>query len=122
MLPGLRLRRPSSRLQYALRAWCLLTAGWYFFFSAVVIATGDADVTPTLVVLAALVLGAPLVFAWGCLAWTTREGWLARLAGLVLMIAGFLPLAFFSAVLLPFVFFSLPAAWRWRERNTPAPG
>lgn len=78
------------------------------------VGTGDADVTPVLVALVAFDLAAPLVFAWGCLAWTSRAGWAARCAGLVLMIAGFVPLAFFAALVLPFVFFSLPAAWRWR--------
>jgi hypothetical protein len=112
--PRIKVIRPLSRLQYAFRAWCLFTAAWYLFVSAAVIATGGADVTLVLVALAALVLAAPVVFVAGCLEWTTRRGWGLRCVGLGLMIVGFLPLAFFSAVLVPFVFFSLPAAWPWK--------
>lgn len=114
MTLGLRVRPPRSRLQYIFRAWCLFTAAWYLFVVIAVVATGGADVTLLLISLVALVVAAPLVFAWGCLAWTTRAGWLARCAGLVLMIAGFAVLAIFTALVLPFVFFSLPAAWPWR--------
>ena len=120
MFPGLQVTRPSSRIQYVLRAWCLLTAAWYVFVTAAVVLTGGADLTVVLIALVFLVLSGPTVFAWGCLAWTTRRGWAARCAGLVLMIVGFLPLAFFSALLVPFVFFSLPSAWPWRDRPKAA--
>ena len=114
MLGAIRVETPSSRLQYALRAWCLFTAAWYLFVVAVVVGTGNADITAVLLGLVAFDLAAPLVFAWGCLAWSPRAGWAARSAGLVLMVLGFVPLAFFAALVLPFVLVSLPAAWRWR--------
>lgn len=114
MLRELRPVRPASKVQYALRAWCLVTAAWYVLVTLVVVLTGDVDVTPVLVGLVAAVLAGPVVFAVGCLAWTSRAGWLLRCLGLVWMVVGFLGLAFFAAVLLPFVFFSLPSAWRFR--------
>jgi hypothetical protein len=120
MLNALRPARPTSKAQYALRAWCLLTAAWYLLVTIVVVATGGVEITPTFVLLVALVFAGPLVFGIGCLAWTTREGWLVRCLGLVWMIAGFLGLAFFSAVIIPFVFFSLPAAWPWGTRRSLA--
>jgi len=120
MLAPPRVARPSSRLQYALRAWCLLTAAWYLVVTAAVVLTGGADVTVVFLALVLLVLSGPIVFGWGCLEWTTTRGWLLRCGGLVLMVVGFVPLAFFSAVILPFVFFSLPSAWRWRDRQKAA--
>ncbi|MEO8539844.1 MAG: hypothetical protein ABI577_08905 [bacterium] len=114
---GLQPARPASKLQYALRAWCLGTAALYLAVTLAVVLTGGVDITPVFVVLVAFVLAGPVVFAVGCLAWPSREGWLARCLGLVMMVVGFVPLALFAALLIPFVFFSLPAAWRWRSRR-----
>ena len=98
----------------------MLTSAWYLFVTAAVVLTGGVEVTPILVALVLFVLTGPIVFAWGCLEWTTRRGWVLRCAGLLLMVVGFVALAFFSALVLPFVFFSLPSAWRWRERPAAA--
>lgn len=104
-------------MQYALRAWGLVTAAWYVVVTLVVVLTGGVDVTPGFVLLVALVLAGPVVFGVGCLAWPSREGWLLRCVGLVWMVVGFLGLAFFAALVLPFVLGSLPGAWRWRSRR-----
>ncbi|MGE3076924.1 MAG: hypothetical protein AB7N24_16985 [Dehalococcoidia bacterium] len=105
---------PAAKWQYLLWGWCLFTAAWYLFITVLVAATGDADFDFWLSLLLIEVPSGPIVFAWGCLAWTTKTGWIARCAGMALMIIGFLGLSLFAALVLPMVFFSLPGVWRFR--------
>ncbi|MBI2765965.1 MAG: hypothetical protein HYX53_08660 [Chloroflexi bacterium] len=99
-----------------LRCWVFLTAALYLAGAILLIGNGiseDPADTAKLLLLGSPGVAGPLAVAWGVRRWNGRRRWLARVVGLVLMIAGFVPLLSLSVIALPFVLLSLPAAWPW---------
>ncbi len=94
-----------------------MTCGVHLGVLSLALVLGSPESTATAAVLVALMACGPLLLATGCLVWEGMLAWLARAAGLVIMLASLVPLVSLAGVLAPFLLLSLPAAWPWKRAS-----